>query len=79
MTTTTTADGRLVLLAPFVKWNAFHCSFQLPRGESQEPASIGGMRHRLVEHVQSEVEEWLELVADRLARSDVAASEPAEL
>lgn len=79
MTTTTTADGRLVLLAPFVKWNAFHCSFQLPRGESQEPASIGGMRHRLVEHVQSEVEEWLELVADRLARSGVAASEPAEL
>ena len=65
--TNSTPDGMVVLLAPFVKWASFQRAFSMPRGANQPEASIGGMRHRLVDHVGAEIEEWLGAVARKLA------------
>ena len=77
--TNSTPDGMVVLLAPFVKWASFQRAFSMPRGANQPEASIGGMRHRLVDHVGAEIEEWLGAVARRLERAGVEPAAPEEL
>ena len=77
--TNTSPDGMVVLLAPFVKWGSFQRAFSMPRGANQPEASIGGMRHRLVDHVGAEVEEWLGAVVRRLERAGVEPAAPEEL
>lgn len=71
-------DGVHVLLAPYTKHHCFQKSFALPRGDG-EVSTIGGTCHRLAQHVDADIRQWLEVVARRLERDGVPPSAPEEL